>query len=174
MRHRIQRRTAPRTAPMTAVRQNPTETDAVALWASAQVTALGVDTWPPYGGSAWRALLATDPRKAAAIFEAAEQWRQHRATVDDLDQLLTDDPEEWWRRVVAAADAEARRIAPALAKRTTAAEIRARAAHRPPSPVTATEAWPPVALPGRPGWYRHLINGRQVNLPTNQRQEHAA
>jgi hypothetical protein len=154
-------------------RPRTAELDAVALWASAQVTALGVETWPPYGGDAWRALLADDPRKAAAIFEAAEQWRRYRAEEDDLDRLLVDDPEEWYRRVTAEADAEARRIAPALAKRPTAAEQRARAGHRPLRAVTATPGWPPVAIPGRPGCYRHLIDGRQVDLPTNQPQEHA-
>lgn len=29
--------------------------------------------------------------------------------------------------------------------------------------VRATEGWPPVAIPGRPGWFRHLIDGRQVD-----------
>ncbi|MGC5007445.1 DUF2742 domain-containing protein [Streptomyces sp. DT203] len=159
---------------MTAVRPNPAATDAIALWASAQVTALGVETWPPYGADAWRALLADDPRKAAAIIEAAEQWRRHRAEADDLDRLLSDDPEEWYRRVTAEADAEARRIAPALAKRPAVAEERARAGHRPPRPGIATPGWPPVAIPGRPGWYRHLIDGRQVDLSTNHRQECAA
>ncbi|MCZ9353214.1 DUF2742 domain-containing protein [Streptomyces mutabilis] len=146
--------------------ENPTATDAVAVWAAAQVTALGVTDWPAYGSPAWRALLATDPRRAAAIIEAAEQWRQHRADVDDLDQLLTNNPEEWYRRVTADADAEARRIAPALAKRPTAAEMRARARRQPPRPVTATPGWPPVAIPGRPGWHRRLVDGRQVDLPT--------
>ncbi|MGC9473268.1 DUF2742 domain-containing protein [Streptomyces sp. WG4] len=159
---------------MTAPRQNPAAADAVALWASAQVTALGVDTWPPYGSPAWRALVTDDPRKAAAIFEAAEKWRQHRAEADELDRLLVDDPEAWFRQVIADADAEARRIAPALAKRPTVAETRARAGHRPPRPVTATPGWPPVAVPGRPGYRRHLVDGRQIDLPASHRQEHAA
>lgn len=157
---------------MTVVHQNPAETDAVALWASAQVTALGVDTWPPYGTPAWRVLLADDPRKAAAIFEAAEQWRQHRAEADELDRLLTDDPEEWFRRVTADADAEARRILPALAKRPTAAEVHARAGHQPPRVIAAARGWPPVAIPGRPGWFRHYANGRQVDAPSRT-LEHA-
>ncbi|WP_017239524.1 DUF2742 domain-containing protein [Streptomyces sp. SS] len=159
---------------MTDPRIDTAATDPVALWSSAQVTALGVETWPAYGGLAWRALLATDPRKAAAIFEAAEQWRRHRAEADELDCLLADDPEEWFRRVTADADAEARRIAPALAKRPTAAEVRARVGHHAPRTITATPGWPPVAIPGRPGWHRHLIDGRQVDLPTHHRQEHAA
>lgn len=34
--------------------------------------------------------------------------------------------------------------------------------------VHATPGWPPVAIPGRPGWYRHHINGRQEDLPGDQ------
>lgn len=33
--------------------------------------------------------------------------------------------------------------------------------------VTAAPDWPPVAIPGRPGWWRHCIDGQQVDLPTN-------
>lgn len=33
-----------------------------------------------------------------------------------------------------------------------------------PYEVTATPGWPPVAIPGRPGWYRHWVDGRQVDL----------
>jgi hypothetical protein len=36
--------------------------------------------------------------------------------------------------------------------------------------VTATPDWPPVAIPGRPGWWRHLIDGKQVDLPTREQQ----
>lgn len=36
-----------------------------------------------------------------------------------------------------------------------------------PYEVTATPDWPPVAIPGRPGWWRHCIDGKQVDLPTN-------
>ena len=32
--------------------------------------------------------------------------------------------------------------------------------------VTATPGWPPVAIPGHPGWWRHYIDGHQVDLPT--------
>lgn len=41
----------------------------------------------------------------------------------------------------------------------------------PPHEVMATPAWPPVAIPGRPGWYRHYIDGCQVDLPTRDPQE---
>jgi hypothetical protein len=39
-----------------------------------------------------------------------------------------------------------------------------------PYEVTATPDWPPVAIPGRPGWWRHCIDGQQVDLPTNNPQ----
>lgn len=34
-----------------------------------------------------------------------------------------------------------------------------------PYEVTATPDWPPVVLPGRPGWRRHYIDGQQVDRP---------
>lgn len=40
-----------------------------------------------------------------------------------------------------------------------------------PRPLTATPGWPPVAIPGRPGWWRHLIDGQQVDLPHNETTE---
>lgn len=36
-----------------------------------------------------------------------------------------------------------------------------------PYEVRATPGWPPVQIPGRPGWWRHCINGEQVDLPTD-------
>jgi hypothetical protein len=39
---------------------------------------------------------------------------------------------------------------------------------QPPHGVQATPGWPAVAIPGRPGWWRHFINGQQVDLPTRQ------
>ena len=40
----------------------------------------------------------------------------------------------------------------------------------PPEPheVTATPDWPPVAIPGRPGWRRQYVDGQQVDLPHDQ------
>jgi hypothetical protein len=34
----------------------------------------------------------------------------------------------------------------------------------PGKPVQATLGWPPVAIPGRPGWYRSHVDGRQVDV----------
>ncbi|MFE0039395.1 hypothetical protein [Streptomyces sp. NPDC059015] len=44
----------------------------------------------------------------------------------------------------------------------------------PPYEVTATPGWPPVAIPGRPGWWRHHINGQQVDLPHNDNERGTA
>lgn len=35
----------------------------------------------------------------------------------------------------------------------------------PQNAVRGTPGWPPVRIPGRPGWWRHYINGQQVDLP---------
>ncbi len=156
----------------------PTADDPVALWASAQVTRLldGRDeneVTPVYGSVAWQQLRANDPHRAAAIITAAEEWRRHRVHEQWLDGLLDTDPEQWFRYVTAEADAAARKILPALARRPTMEELRARARSVPPRPVRASPGWPPVVLPGRPGWRRHLVNGQQVDLP-DKAQESAA
>ena len=44
----------------------------------------------------------------------------------------------------------------------------------PPYEVTATPGWPPVAIPGRPGWWRHCINGQQTDLPHNDNERGTA
>ncbi len=43
-------------------------------------------------------------------------------------------------------------------------------ARHPPNQVTATPDWPPVRIPGRPGWWRHCINGQQTDLPSRNPQ----
>lgn len=131
--------------------------DPVALWASARVTQLldGQDPKarpPKYGSPAWQRLRGDDPQKAAAVTEAAEMWRRY----GDEDELLA-----WFR--------EAHRQARTpLASRKTLAELNEAAKPRPAPPVQATAGWPPVAVPGRPGWSRHLVDGRQVDLPHNR------
>jgi hypothetical protein len=34
-----------------------------------------------------------------------------------------------------------------------------------PYGVRATPGWSPVQIPGRPGWWRHCVDGQQVDLP---------
>ncbi|MFB6620335.1 hypothetical protein ACIGFK_07430 [Streptomyces sp. NPDC085524] len=163
---------------MTADPPQPPEAvvhDAVALWASAQATALGGGDAPAYGDPAWRALAAADPRRTVAILAAAEQWRRHAAREAWLDHLLSTDPDRWYAVVTADANAHARTITGDLARRPTLAELRARRERAEPAracPVAASPGWPPVAVPGRPGSWRHrLADGRQADLAHNQPQE---
>lgn len=37
--------------------------------------------------------------------------------------------------------------------------------------VSASPGWPPVAIPGHPGWWRHWIDGEQVDLPHREPPE---
>ncbi|WP_406462332.1 hypothetical protein OH768_44245 [Streptomyces sp. NBC_01622] len=125
--------------------------DPIALWASHRVTALldGHDAPPPrYGTREWHLLAENDPRKAAALIEAAEWWRKYG---DEVGLLA------WFRDV-------SRSRGP-VANRMTIAELDRLAKPKPTNPVQASQGWPPVAIPGRPGWYRHLVNGQQVDWP---------
>lgn len=136
--------------------------DPVALWASARVTELldGQDVTarlPKYGSTAWRQLAGDDPRRYAATITAAELWRRF----GDEDELLA-----WFR--------EAHHARPALASRKTLAELNQAAKPKPAHQLRAAPGWPPVAIPGRPGWSRHLVNGEQVDLPHNNRSGAAA
>lgn len=148
--------------------------EVAALWASAQVTNLlgAVEALPPaYGSLEWLRLTPGDPRKVAAIITAAEQYRRHADEEARLDRLAEEDPEAYRREIYAAANAYASSIARGIASRPTAEEIRRRAVRGPAREVTAAVGWPPVAIPGRPGWYRHLVDGHQVDLPTNAPQD---
>lgn len=162
--------TAGTAAPTTGAAAPAVHNDSTAMWAEAQITRLGVDAFPAYGSPAWLALRANDPRRAAAIIEAAELWRRQQAREQWLDDLLERDPEQWYRLVTADADREAGRVlrAERLSTRPTAAETAGRRTHGEPRPVVATPGWP-VAIPGRPGWWRHhLEGGRQFDMPHRQ------
>jgi hypothetical protein len=128
-------------------------TDPVALWAEGQFAALGVQDAPEYGSPDWQRLRAEDPRRAAAIVEAAELWRRHRAYEMWLDRLLDEDPDRWFRTVTEDANAEARRIAPALARRKTWRQQQAARTYGPVHQLAATPGWPPIAIPGQPGMF---------------------
>lgn len=129
----------------------PTNDDEpTALWASARVAELLCDhtaQMPRYGSDEWRQLPSTAPQKAAAVITAAEMWRKY----GDEDELLS-----WFR--------EARRAHPPLASRKTLAELNELARPRTAHIVAASEGWPPVRIPGQPGWRRHLVDGQQVDL----------
>ncbi|WP_245172748.1 hypothetical protein [Streptomyces achromogenes] len=128
--------------------------DPTALWAGARIAALiGHDSTPApkYGSREWQQTPSNDPRRAVAVIEAAELWRRY----GDEEGLLA-----WFR--------DAQVVRPSLASRKTVAELNEAAKPKPAVPVQAAEGWPPVAIPGRPGWYRCLVNGRQVDVPKGQ------
>lgn len=129
--------------------------DPTALWAAARLAELmPTDSHAPaYGSPAWRDLPSSDPRRAAAIITAAEMWRRY----GDEEALLT-----WFK------EASAPHTPPA--QRPTIAELNARAKPRPAHQVRAVPGWPPIAVPGRPGWCRCFVNGRQVDRPRQQLQ----
>ena len=135
--------------------------DPVALWSSARVTQLldGQDPkaqLPKYGSTAWQRLRGDDPMKAAAVITAAEMWRRY----GDEEALVA-----WFR--------DASRSRDPLASRRTLSELNALAEPKPARLVQATDGWPPVAVPGRPGWRLHLVDGQQVEL-NDKAQESAA
>ena len=150
-----------------------------ALWASARVTELldgqpAETELPVYGSRAWHQLPQDDPRRAAAIFTAAEVWRREEAERERLDQLAEADPDGWFTEIVEPANEAARRFLQrekaagrAVSSRPTFAELEQRRRQHPPAHVVqAAPGWTPIAIPGRPGWWRHLINGEQVDLPS--------
>lgn len=148
--------------------------DIAALWAEAQVTSLlraPGEPVPAYGSMEWLDLEPGDPRKVAALITAAEEQRRRTAEEARLNQLAIGDPEEYFHQVTADADAYAAGVAPALAHQLAVDELRRAAPRQPVREVVATAGWPPIAIPGRPGWYRHLIDGQQVDLPTNAPQK---
>ncbi|MCH6162015.1 hypothetical protein [Streptomyces marispadix] len=140
-----------------------------AVWAENTVTNLldgapeGI-ALPEYGTPEWARLTVRDPRRSAAVITAAELWRRHATEQARLDALLDADPIAYFREVTADADHTAARLGRALASTPTHSELVQRRKLRPPHPVTATPGWP-VRLPGRPGWWRHCIDGEQVDLP---------
>ena len=119
--------------PDAAEDENDPPNDVARLRAIAQITALGVSEWPPYGSFPWLRLPADDPRVYVATLEAAELHRTH------IERLYAGAYEQAEHHIRTAADALAAR------RETT----RTREPHR----LTATPGWPPIQIPGRPGEY---------------------
>lgn len=133
--------------------------DVAAAWAENQVTILAPEGGAPeYGGPGWVALRAEDPRKAAAVIEAAELWRRQQARERDLDALAESDPEAWWIEATEDAETEARRVLRRfrVSSTPTGAEMAARRSeYGPVHQLKATPGWPPIAVPGQPGLFLH-------------------
>jgi hypothetical protein len=121
-----------------ALRALPDNADAgtiTAYRANAQVVALRVQEWPPYGSVHWLRLDPQDPRVYAATLEAAEEHRMH------IERIYEDAHRQAEHVVRTAAEARA------VAARTRT--MRTREPHQ----LTPTPGWPPIAIPGRPGEY---------------------
>ena len=132
----------------------PAATDAVALWASAR-SLYAADDFPPYSSPAWRSLPPDEPRRYAAVLEAAELWRRYQAERQRLDRLAETDPDAWFTEVTREANVIARRaiVRLNLAARPTPAELALARQALPPHRLLATAGWPPIAVPGHPGRY---------------------
>lgn len=107
--------------------------DVAALWAEARSLFFASD-FPEYGSQAWTALHPDDPKRLAAVLQAAEMWRRFGDGVVD------------WLR-------EAGSATPDIASRRTAAELAEARKPKPPHQLRATPGWPPIAIPGQPGRY---------------------
>jgi hypothetical protein len=121
------------------------------MWSTARIAWAEKDV-PTYGTTAWAGLAPDDPKRLASALHAAEMWRRY----GDEDALLAWFRDSSNRGLITLHQSQAYRRAPAR-------------------PVQATTGWPPVAIPGRPGWVRTLTaDGRQVDTPANTRKEAAA
>jgi hypothetical protein len=136
---------------VTAATYTPTSDQLTEMWSTARIAWAGKD-FPPYGSTAWAELAPDDPKRLASALTAAECWRRY----GDEGALLTWLRDSTNRGPITLHQTRPYRPAPAR-------------------PVQATGGWPPVAIPGRPGWVRTLTAaGRQVDMPANTRKEAAA
>ncbi|MFF2955597.1 hypothetical protein ACFVVU_30150 [Kitasatospora sp. NPDC057965] len=130
---------------------------------------------PEYGSPAFAALAPADPRREAALITAAEAWRQQAEGAPEAiharlrtDLVLGERARAAWVAEDEAAWKDLVRTVRAWSNHPTALELaeqRARAAKAAHRPVSASPGWPPVAIPGQPGWHRHHRDGRQADLP---------
>ncbi|MFF8829124.1 hypothetical protein [Streptomyces sp. NPDC015131] len=123
--------------------------DIVQLWADARCLYYA-GFFPKYASDDWIALDPDDPKRLAAALDAAEKWRKY----GDEEALI-----QWFR--------DCTRARPTGAE--SAESARRAAAYIPPParPVQASPGWPPIRVPGTDKW-RHLIDGRQVDMPHNR------
>ena len=135
---------------------------------------------PIYGAPEFARLPEHDPRRDVAVLHAAELWRQHTQRAPErLRRMMSDDlraavalravwEEEQaveWRKLV--------REVRSWANQPTHLELLARRRLGPVREVRATPDWTPVAIPGRPGWWRHCLSDRtQLDLPTDRPPSH--
>lgn len=175
-----------------AVRSDRKVRAAVQAWERGQLAALEAGGKPAeitYGSQEWLQLPLDDPRRGAALIRAAAAWREHCAELPErviceanadieFGQTMRDEiTAEVYTQLAAEQAADWALIAgwaKHLAKVPTVEEQEQARKFAPIREPVASAGWPPVAIPGRPGWRRHLVDGRQVDLPDQQRLEVAA
>ncbi|PBC77595.1 hypothetical protein BX265_2346 [Streptomyces sp. TLI_235] len=160
-------------------------------WEAQQLAALASThdgNAPGYGSPEWLRLGAKDPQRAEALLRAASDWRKAKAGLPE--QIVRDTEQdiavgetlrvalyaEWdaadeaeWKILVS--DVRSWANKPTAVERSTERQAR-QAAHA--HTVRASAGWPPIAIPGRPGWRRHLVDGRQVDVPADEPMAGAA
>lgn len=152
-------------------------------WHNEQITALGFNphayTGVELGTREWTALPTDSPERLAAVLIAARAWvRRNADMAEDVlyeSELQAAIGREHALDAVEPANELARQMAHDLARTPSFAERVAQWTTYPlVREVRATPDWTPVAIPGRPGWWRHCLDGRQVDLPTANATEAAA
>ncbi|MEV7600044.1 hypothetical protein AB0O91_21950 [Kitasatospora sp. NPDC089797] len=164
-----------------AVREDRKVRAAVQAWERGQLAALEVDgrhAEITYGSQEWLQLPLDDPRRAAALIRAAAAWREHCAELPErviceakadveLGQGVRDEiAAEVYAQLAAEQAADWGLIAgwaKSLAKVPGVEEGDRARRFAPAREPAASVAWPPVAIPGQPGWHRHMVNGQQVD-----------
>lgn len=102
-------------------------------WSSAKERFLARE-FPQYGSKQWRELPVDDPRRLAAVLDAAECWRKYGPDlIEDLNDVL--------------------RARPPISSGSSLAELDQAARPKEPWELRATPGWPAVAIPGKPGRY---------------------
>lgn len=158
-------------------------------WLKNTIEGLGQDpdryTGPLFGTQEWLDLAPEDPKRTAGVLLATKSWLQDKADLPERvlaeTFYLTELGAEYAEWAVDGANAIARRMAHDLARLPTYEELTVRRevfrtygdvlGHDPDDParneIRATPGWTPVALPGRPGWWRHCApDGQQIDLPS--------
>ncbi|OKI14245.1 hypothetical protein [Streptomyces sp. CB03911] len=171
--------------PEQQIRANREAGQRAANWVAAQQTALAGrpdgGTEIQYGSPEWVSLPQGDPRRAVAVIRAAEAWRMFTSDLPErvIIQVAADlaageaNREQWfaeWNREWAEDWASIANWARGLAGIPTPAEYAAAREAVRPREVKATSGWPPIALPGRPGWQRQLVDGQQVDRRVQPQQ----
>lgn len=174
--------------PTSSITANRAASRKTRAFVRAQLSVLEPDGQPTaiqFGSPEWVQLDPSDKQRTAALLRAALAWHDYCAnTAERVVRQTSSDIEageaarDAWRAEWDAEEAEEwkllARYVRGLASVPTTQETKAIRASIRPREVQATPGWPPIALPGRRGWRRHLVNGQQVDLHDDAQMGEAA